>query len=155
MTKVMKLFVVTKQPNTTIFQNVLPLFDMELKFKKIEFHKKCHIEVDYVEPSWLQCVTRVYCTRVPCKKHFPVPTALTQSTIALTQPQLLTYLPQLHAFLSLFIFFFFQLLSIFFSSLASNFVFYFSSFLISFQVWVSLFSFFCQGHVGWEISQQL
>ena len=47
---------------------------------------------------------------------------------ALTQPQLLTYL------------FFFS----FFFLIGFQFCFLF------FQVWVSLFSFFCQGHVGWE-----
>ena len=46
-------------------------------------------------------------------------------------------------------FLFFQLL------LASSFVSYSSSFLIGFQVWVSPISFFCQGHKGGKISQQL
>ena len=132
---------------------------LKLEFKKIEQHKNTTQNLITWKSSSVQCVTQVEDTRVPCKNHFPLPTALIQSTIALTQPQFLTpvaltqstialtqlQLLTLIARLSIsFNFLFFQLLSNFFFLIGFQFCF------LLFQVWVSLFSFFCQGHVTWD-----
>ena len=55
------------------------------------------------------------------------------------RPQLLIYL---------FFFFFFLIVK----TQANCFLIRFQFCFLFFQVWVSLFSFFCQGHVGWEVT---